>query len=70
MFVGRYGYSTVRVRLTLSDITAIRLSEEAPLLTNRQDSTNLWVNQDQLSMELDKFLIATEGLKLQPFIIL
>jgi hypothetical protein len=67
MFVGRYGYSTVRVRLTLSDITAIRLSEEAPLLTNRQDSTNLWVNQDQLSMELDKFLIATEGLKLQPF---
>jgi hypothetical protein len=29
-----------------------------------------WVNQDQLSMELDKLLIATEGLKLQPFIIL
>ena len=50
MFVGRYGYSTVRVRLTLSDITAIRLSEEAPLLTNRQDSTNLWVNQDQLCL--------------------
>ena len=64
---GRCHYSGLTVRGTGPDITAIRLSEEAPLLTNRQDSTNLWVNQDQLSMELDKFLIATEGLKLQPF---
>jgi len=38
-------------------------------LPEPQPSTD-WVNQDQLSMELDKLLIATEGLKLQPFIIL
>jgi hypothetical protein len=35
-------------------------------LPEPQPSTD-WVNQDQLSMELDKLLIATEGLKLQPF---
>jgi len=35
-------------------------------LPEPQPPTN-WVNQDQLSMELDKFLIATESLKLQPF---
>ena len=37
--IGRYDYSTVRVRPILSDITVIRLSELATLLTNRQDNT-------------------------------
>jgi hypothetical protein len=39
--MGRYDYSTVRVRPTLSDITAIRLSVLATLLTNRHDSAKL-----------------------------
>ena len=34
-------YSTVRVRPTLSDITVIRLSVLATLLTNRHDNTKL-----------------------------
>ena len=34
-------YSTVRVRLTLSDITATRSPEDAPLLANRHDNTKL-----------------------------
>ena len=34
-------YSTVRVRLTLSDITATRSPEEAPLLANGHDNTKL-----------------------------
>jgi hypothetical protein len=34
-------YSTVRVRPTLSDITATRLSVLATLLTNRHDNTKL-----------------------------
>jgi hypothetical protein len=39
-------YSTVRVRLTLSDITATRSPEEAPLLANGHDNTKLisWSN--------------------------
>jgi hypothetical protein len=41
--MGRYNYSTVRVRPMLSDITAIRLSVLATLLTNRHDSTKQMV---------------------------
>ena len=41
--MGRYDYSTVRVRPTLSDITAIRLSVLATLLTNRQITLNKWL---------------------------
>ena len=36
-------YSTVRVRPTLSDITVIRLSVLATLLTNRHDNTKQMV---------------------------
>ena len=39
--IGRYDYSTVRVRPTLSDKTVIRLSVLATLLTNRHDNTKL-----------------------------
>ena len=38
-------------------------------LPEPQPSTD-WVNQDQLCLQLDKLLIATECVKLQPFIIL
>ena len=37
--IGRYDYAGSTVRGTGPDITAIRLSEEAPLLTNRHDNT-------------------------------
>jgi len=37
--IGRYDYSTVRVRPTLSDITAIRSPVLATFLANRHDST-------------------------------
>jgi len=37
------------------------------IITRATARNQIWVNQDQLSKELDKFLIATESLKLQPF---
>jgi hypothetical protein len=37
--MGRHNYAGLTVRGTDPNITAIRLSEEAPLLTNRHDST-------------------------------
>jgi hypothetical protein len=46
---------------TYSKLSVLIVGKSEP-----QPSTD-WVNQDQLSMELDKLLIATEGLKLQPF---
>ena len=36
--IGRYSYAGLTVRGTGPNITAIRLSEEAPLLTNWHDS--------------------------------
>lgn len=46
--IGRYDYSTVRVRPILSDITVIRLSVLATLLTNRQTALyyNIWADSD------------------------
>jgi hypothetical protein len=40
--MGRHDYTGLTVRGTGPDITAIRLSEEAPLLTNGHDNILIW----------------------------
>jgi hypothetical protein len=75
LVLSRYASRTLglcgsKLPVTDPDITANGIGELSGYFQNRHDSTNLRVNQDQLCLQLDKFLIATEGLKLQPPIIL
>ena len=67
LVLSRYASRTLglfgsKLPVTDPEITANGIGELSGYFQNRHDSTNLWVNRDQLCAQLDKFLMTTEGL--------